>query len=558
MNTLPDKRRLPSVQFNVLDRVVSWFSPKTALSRLRQRAQIDYLETSGFIVPGSSRRAMRGWNVSTNSADGDTIPKLNQARAGSRDLYMNSPMARAALMRPLINVVGSGLKFQARIDYDFLSMSKEEAEEWERHTEREFRLWSMSKDCDATRRLNFYEMQQLSFLSTMMNGDCFALLPMLPRKRHPIDLRIHLIEADYCCNPLYSYDTERMAGGIEIDRNGAPLNYYFKKRGSSQYTIHDLNALLASTDWVKVPAFGSNTDRRNVLHLYNPERISQRRGMPMLAPVFELVKQMSRLTEAELMASVINSFFTVIIKSSTNNLGLADGYIPEEQVTDESENAGDTNLYEMGHGNFLELNDDEEAQFADPKRPNMSFEPFFNAMCKQLGAAIGVPSEQLILQFETSYSAARAALQEAWKFYYQRRTWLVDNFCQPVYDEWLMEAIVKGRIDAPGFFDDPLIAQAWCGSAWDGIKPSELDPLKETKAKVLKIQNHLSTHEQEFESHDRGTWEQSMDGLAREQEHLRNLELTDTTVATKPKVLDPVVEDQEADKIEEVVEEMEV
>lgn len=78
-----------------------------------------------------------------------------------------------------------------------------------------------------------------------------------------------------------------------------------------------------------------------------------------------------------------------------------------------------------------------------------------------------------------------------------RREWLVSSFCQPVYEEWLTEAILKGRIEAPGFFDDPAFRAAWCGAEWYGDAQGQLDPLKEAEAAKLRVEEGFSTRERE-------------------------------------------------------------
>ena len=60
-------------------------------------------------------------------------------------------------------------------------------------------------------------------------------------------------------------------------------------------------------------------------------------------------------------------------------------------------------------------------------------------------------------------------------------------FNQPIYEQWLSEAVAIGRIDAPGFFDDPAIRQAWCGCLWMGASMGHVDPLKEVNAAATRI-----------------------------------------------------------------------
>ena len=193
----------------------------------------------------------------------------------------------------------------------------------------------------------------------------------------------------------------------------------------------------------------------------------------MLAPVIESLKQLGRYTDAELMAAVVSGMFTVFIKSTTPQNPLGE-LVPVEQQID----AADENSYEMGNGAIVGLGENEDVVTANPGRPNTAFDDFVMSVCRQIGSAIELPYELLIKHFTASYSASRAALLEAWKMFRMRRAWFVQTFCQPVYEEWLAEAVAKGRIQAPGFFEDEAIRAAWCGAEWYGPSQGQLDPLK--------------------------------------------------------------------------------
>ena len=61
----------------------------------------------------------------------------------------------------------------------------------------------------------------------------------------------------------------------------------------------------------------------------------------------------------------------------------------------------------------------------------------------------------------------------------------------------MTEAVALGRINAPGFFTDPLMRQAYLSSEWIGPSQGQLDPTKEVSAAVTAIENGLSTREAE-------------------------------------------------------------
>jgi capsid protein len=81
----------------------------------------------------------------------------------------------------------------------------------------------------------------------------------------------------------------------------------------------------------------------------------------------------------------------------------------------------------------------------------------------------------------------------AWKMFRTRRTWLENHFCNLVYEAWFNEAVLRGRVDAPGYFDDFTIKAAYLQNIWVGPSPGQLDPVKETNAALDRIGGRLST-----------------------------------------------------------------
>ncbi len=473
---------------NFIDRVIATLSPETALKRLHARKKIEFLD-SGYGNHGASRykKSLIGWISRGGSTKEDIDINISTLRERSRDLYMGAPLATGALKTIRTNVVGSGLKLKAQIDSRFLGLGDEEAEAWEELVEREFALWADSVNCDAQRMNNFYELQQLAFISHLMSGDCFVLLPLISRPRTPYDLRIQLIEADRVCDPLPKPTDKDISAGVEIGANGEVTAYWIAK-------MHPLSKDVIKNEWIRVEAFGKLTGRPNILHLMESERPEQRRGVPVLAPVIESLKQLSRYTEAELMAAVVSGLYTVFIKSGNPSTELPLGEaIPEEQRVDDL----DENSYELGNGAIIALGENESIEQANPGRPNSAFDPFVIAICRQVGAALEIPYELLVKQFTASYSASRAALLEAWKMFKMRRSWLATDFCQPIYEEWLAEAVAMGRIPAPGFFDDPMIRKAYSGAEWNGPAQGQIDPLKEVQAAEKRVEGGFSTRVKE-------------------------------------------------------------
>ena len=194
-----------------------------------------------------------------------------------------------------------------------------------------------------------------------------------------------------------------------------------------------------------------------------------------------------------MMAAVINGFFTVFITSegNTGEVGFTGVLDDEDRVSDDDLN------YELGPGMVNVLKPGEKIDIADSKRPSSNFDAFTTALAKYVGAALEIPVELLIKSFNSSYSASRAALLEAWKAFRMKRKWLAADFCQPLYEIFLTEAIANGRIKAPGFFLDPAIKKAYCRAQWNGPAPGMLDPVKEATAAEKRIAIGVSTRQRE-------------------------------------------------------------
>lgn len=483
---------------NLLEKTISLISPEKALKRQEARRKLNVL--NGFVGGGSgygrhgasyARKSLLGWLTSGSDADADIVDNIETLRDRSRDLYMGSPLATGAIKTIRSNVVGSGLALNSQIDAELLGLSEDEARKWEKNVEREWQLWSQSVDCDAERRQNFYQLQSLVLLSALMSGDVFVTMPVIKRPGSVYDLRIGLIEADRVCNPSVNVPIgANILGGVEVDEFGAAKAYWVAKRNPNAHSRIGVNN--QHQEWKRVQAFGAKTGRRNILHIMaDVERPAQRRGVPLLAPVIEAMQQVTRYSEAELMAAVVSGMFTVFVKGSTPENPLGQIYDPAEKIDP------DPSTYELGNGAIVSLGENESIETANPGRPNANFEGFVVAISRQIGSALEIPYELLVKNFTASYSASRASLLEAWKMFRMRREWLVGSFCQPVYEEWLTEAVLKGRIQAPGFFADPAIRAAWCGAEWYGDAQGQLDPRAEAEAAKIRVEEGFSTRERE-------------------------------------------------------------
>jgi lambda family phage portal protein len=504
---------IPSLTF--LERAVSVVAPRRAMAMAGARIGTSYFGGQ-FSGARRDKTSMRNFNPTAGSADADSIGDLPTLRARSRDLARNAPIARGARNTSKTNIVGAGLRVASSLQREILGITDDAAEAWEDRAEVLFDLWASSKMASVDRKSNFYEQQGVAFTSAWDSGDCFAIR-RYKESTSFLALCVQLVEADRVCTPndrqVPLPGMPEIRDGVELDGDGEAIAYHVLNQHPGE------SALLQTykpEDWARIPARGE-LGVPLMVHLMEVDRIGQTRGIPMLAPVIEALKQLDRYAEAELMAAVVSAFFTVFIKSTDqgnggSGTGVASGLGPM---------GGDgvplaSNEMMLGSGTVAELAPGEDVTIANPNRPNPNFDPFFLAVIRQIGIALGIPYEVLIMHFSSSYTASKAAIETARQFFTDRRTHLARNFCQPVYEWFIRECVVRGIIDAPGFLEDPIRRAAWCGSKWLGRAPIVLDSVKDATAAEMWIDLGVETVESITTEKNGGDWWRNQEQRGRE------------------------------------------
>jgi lambda family phage portal protein len=490
---------------------------------------------AGYITPRSSRKSVKGWNAALGSPAKDIDKKLEGVKAASRDLSMNSPVAAAIFRRYKTNVVGSGLQVQPQVDRDFLGLSDDQAEELNDQLERNFDLWATSFDADYQGERTFAELQELLFTSFLINGDSFFALPTSDPRRTgwPFRTTMRLIDGDLVRNPTQQYldalgnTNAKIRNGVEYDTQNRLAAYWV----SSSY-LDEYDRTGGEESFERIPIF-NELGERQIFSLMDHERIGQRRGIPFIAPAVSRTKAIDRYVDNELIASTIQAMLTVFVRDVDNTgASLGEGYNPSQVLggggaedpdsASEDKFEGEEFNIEMGSANIVTLPGKTDISVAESRQNRDEFAPYFNAMVTEVSAACSLPRDQVMLDFQKSYSALRGAALEAAKEWKVRKAKLISRCNRIVYEAVSAESIASGRIKAPKFFDDLLYHQAYCRSRWVGLGTGYLDPYKEALASEVKIKSALSTHEEEYQEVRGGRWRPMVERLAKEQKLIRD------------------------------------
>lgn len=410
-----------------------------------------------------------GWFTRAGSARLDVDDNLSKLRTRSRDLYMSSALISALLLTLRDGVIGRGLRLNAEPDAFYLGLDLDALSAWKQRTEGLFERWA--RRCGINDE-SFDDVLRLVFFSAILSGDCFVNVVLDPWPK------LQIIEGDRVNTPPNRIDDTYTRCGIKFSKRGRAVGYFV----ALEHPADNPN-----TEYRYIQRFDAL--RGGIIHIHVPfERPEQVRGIPLISRVIESMKQLDRYIDAEQMAAVVTSKFTVFLNH------------PQDVSWDDPTPTNpDVAPMALGDGTIIHTYDGATPTFANPSRPVANFDAFVGSITKQICAAIGLPSEIVLRSYNASYSASRAAILDADRTYRVYRAQLTSQLSDAIYSMWLGIAIRAGIIDAPGFDTDYHTRLAWSGCVWFSDALPSLDPTKEVQAAQMRLDAGLTTYARETE-----------------------------------------------------------
>ena len=483
-----------------------------------------FYQDTAYAGASSQRKELADWQPIVEPPDTELLPELGTLVARSRDLGRNHGIASSGFQTLTDNIVGIGLRLAARPDFRALGKDLMWAQSWSRITESKWRSYANTASFDAARQLNFNRSTSMILRSTLMNGEALALPLWIEKRDAVFATAFQLVEGDRLSNPNYAADNDKIRGGIEMNEYGEPLAYYLRKAEKGDWSVPGMWMLAA--DWERIPA-KTKWGRKRLLHIYDKDRIGQSRGKPMLTSVLEQFKMFDHYQRTELQSSIVNGLVAGVIETPMDQSQIADlmGGDPNKYLAQKME--WKTSLR---GGAMIPLYPGDKLTPFTPARPSAQYPHFVETVLRHIAAALNMPYELLCKDFsKTNYSSARASLLEAWRFFQTRRTWLAETWATPVYHLWLEEAVNKGEIEAPDFYNK---FELYSRCNWIGPGRGWIDPVKEAQAAVIRIQAKISTLE--MECAEQGLdWQDVLEQVAYERTRMKELGIYDEPVPVK-------------------------
>lgn len=464
-------------------------------------------EMLGGAHEGASKFAneLATWHPPVVSADKEIGSEKVLLDARGRDMIRNDGYAAGATAVWQDSVVGGQFRLNAAPDYEMLGLTEEWAEEFQNFVEKKFSLWAESSRNwpDATRTLNFTGLVRLAIASFLYTGEILATAEWARKSTRPYRTMIQLIDPDRLSNPDGVGDSRTMKRGVEKDQYGAPIAYHIRRAHPSEYNDN------ARYEFRRVPAF-QPWGRKTVIHIFEPLRIDQSRGVAAMVSVLKQMKMTKKYQDIVLQNAVVNATYAATIESELPSeavyemLGAGnsntDAFIANylSQISTYASSA--KNLHIDG-AKIPHLFPGTKLKMQNAASPGGVGSNFEESLLRHIAASLGLSYEQFSRDYtKTNYSSARASMAETWKHMNAKKAMVADRFANAVYMLWLEEELSKGEVPlppgAPNFWDG-LNAEAYSKCTWIGASRGQIDEKKETEAAVMRIERGLSTYERE-------------------------------------------------------------
>ncbi len=161
--------------------------------------------------------------------------------------------------------------------------------------------WANDEDaCDLAGEMSFVEMERSVLRGSLVDGDLIAL----PNESGAIEL----MEAHRCRTP--SNTTKNVVYGVQLNGVRQRLRYYFTKDELSPH-----RALRKVSDTIPVDA-RDDEGNRQVFHVFNPNRVSQTRGVTCFARVADALGMHDDIEFANLVRQQVAACYNIIRKKN--------------------------------------------------------------------------------------------------------------------------------------------------------------------------------------------------------------------------------------------------
>jgi lambda family phage portal protein len=415
---------------------------------------------------GSQTRRTIGWNAQSVSPNAAVLSTLATLRDRSRTATRNNGFAKGAIDKLVTNIIGTGIKPLSQATDPAIRKAIQA-------------LWTKWTDeSDADGLLDFYGQQAQAVRGFLEAGDDYIRLrSRLPEDGLSVPMQLQVLEPELC---PYTYNlvtsTTRIRAGIEFDGIGRRIAYWFHPSRPGDLFDYDASQLR------RVPA-------ESVIHLYDPLRPGQLRGIPHLTQALIKLNELDKFDDATLLRQQLANLFVAFLTKST----AGDGVNMLTGETIETDGEGKP-LVPMAPGLFQELGVGEDVKFSEPPGTSDGYKDFMKQQLLAVSAATGVPYEALTGDMSgVNDRTVRVVFNE-----FRLRIQMVQHhliafqLCRPVWRAWMDAAVLSGALPV-SLADYRSNPDAYLAVTWTPPRTPYIHPVQDVEAQQAAIRAGLTS-----------------------------------------------------------------
>lgn len=431
---------------NILDRLIGAVAPIHGLRRHHARQML----TRAY--EGASTND--GWRPRRPGASANTDQAMDAAimRTRARSLYQNVGYITRGVESKVANVMGTG------ITPNSLAHNAQRVNDlWAQ--------WAAVADADGT--FDIYGLMAAAYRAMVLDGEVLIRKrPRRPQDGLPVPLQLQLLEIDWLDTAKQGTSGgNTIISGIEYNPLGQRVAYWLFDQHPGEIVSFRRGRAASRA----VPA-------DSIIHLYNPARPGQGRGVTDLASIIARTRDLETYDDSERARKNLESRLAVLASGDVSQMSAPH---PEETANHTTGQLGS-----LAGGSILRVPDGVNLTVVEPKAVP-GFADYYRLQLHIIAAGMGVTYEMLTGDVkEVNFSSARVALLEFRRFAEQLQ-WLVlvPKMCAPIWAAFMHAAELAGVLPA-----NQNRAVDWSTPKWDYV-----NPVQDVKADLAEISGGLSS-----------------------------------------------------------------
>ncbi len=412
----------------------------------------------------SGGRLNSRWTTQTPPINQILEQDLQALKARSREQAFNNPYVKKFLNACKANVIGhQGIQLQSRIKDNTDTLDKATNQ----LLEDSFNAWGKMGVMDVTGRYHFKSLQRLVLEAVVRDGE--VLIHCIENAENPWGFALQIIE----CDALDIHHNARLTNGnvirmgIELTPYGKPVAYHLRQPASPL----DDHYMAGRPRYERI-------DAKYMLHLFEPVRPGQVRGIPWLHASLMHLKMLGGYEEAELVAARVASCKMGFFERNAEQEGYR-GDAPLDEPP----------MMQAEPGSFEQLPNGVQFKPWEPTHPGGNVGPFLKSMLRAIASGLGVSYHSLSNDLEgVNFSSIRSGTLEERDAWIMVQQWLIEHLCEPLYEKWLRMTLLKGKLPFTMTDFERLHQGTWQGRRWPWV-----DPLKDLQAVQLELELGLTS-----------------------------------------------------------------